>query len=419
VADFEGGDVTSDAGLLLLREVDRKLRLTERVAGSLRDRRDPRYVDHSGLDLLRQRVLQIAAGYEDADDADTLRHDPVLKMACERTPGGPALASQPTFSRWENAVTRSDLYRFSAVLLEIFIESYTTPPDGIVLDIDDTADEAHGGQQLVLFNAFYDSYCYQPIHIYEGSGRLVTTVLRPGRRPSGAEAVAILKRVVRRLRQAWPETGILIRADAHYGNGEVMDFCESRGLKYVLGLTPRASLKALGQPWIQEAERLGRGGPVRLYGEFAHHARAWSGPRRVIVKAEYTALGPNTRFIVTNLEGQDPRFLYKTAYCARGEMELFIKGHKTHLHSDRTSCRRFTANHFRLLLTSLAYVLIETLRRRHLQGTGWATAQIDTIQKTILKLGARVRELRYRIKVHLPSSYPWAASWATIWGTLR
>jgi hypothetical protein len=197
-----------------------------------------------------------------------------------------------------------------------------------------------------------------------------------------------------------------------------MDFCESRGLKYVLGLTPNPSLKALAKPWIQEAERLSRRRPVRFYEEIMHRAQSWTVSRRVIVKAEYTALGPNTRFIVTNLEGQDPRFLYKTAYCSRGEMELFIKGHKTHLHSDRTSCRRFTANHFRLLLTSLAYVLIETLRRRHLQGTSWATAQIDTIQRAVLKLGARVRELRYQIKVHLPSSYPWAAAWTMIWETL-
>lgn len=417
-ADFLGGEVTSDAGLLLLREVDRKLRLTERVAAGLRDRRDSRYTDHSGVALLRQRVFQIAAGYEDADDADNLRHDPALKIACERTPDDPALASQPTFSRWENAVTRSDLYRFSAVLLEIFIESYAEPPEGIVLDIDDTADETYGEQQLALFNAYYDSYCFQPIHVYEGSGRLVTTILRPGRRPTGKEAAAILARVVGRLRKAWPKVEILIRADSHYGNNEVMTFCESQGLKYLLGLTPHRPLYERAGRWRDEAARQARRQPVRLYGELFYQAKNWAISRRVIVKAEHNALGPNTRFIVTNLETKDPIFLYKTAYCGRGEMELFIKGHKTHLHSDRTSCSRFSANQFRLLLTSLAYVLIETFRREHLNGTLWAKAQIDTIQKAVVKIGARVRELRRKIKVHLPTSYPWAEAWTRIWGSV-
>jgi len=409
--DFLGGEVTSDAGLLLFREVDRKLRLTERVAPLLRERRDVRYTDHSMLDLLRQRVFQIAAGYEDADDADALRHDPALKMACERTPDGPALASQPTFSRFENTVTGSDLYRVSAVLLEVFIDSYRTPPEALILDIDDTADETHGHQQLSLFNGYYDSFCYQPIHIYEGNGRLITTVLRPGKRPTGREVVAILKRVVARLRRAWPEVGILVRADSHYGNGGVMDFCESKNLKYILGLTPYRPMYQEALHWTEEAARQARAGDVQLFGEFRYQAKGWTTSRRVIVKAEHTAKGPNTRFIVTNLEERDPIFLYKTAYCGRGEMELFIKGHKTHLHSDRTSCSRFSANQFRLLLTSLAYILVETFRREHLKGTPWAKAQIDTIQKAVVKIGARVRELRRKIKVHLPTSYPWQAEW--------
>jgi len=417
-ADFLGGEVTSDAGLLLFREVDRKLRLTERVAPLLRERRDVRDTDHSMLDLLRQRVFQIVAGYEDTDDADALRNDPALKMACERTPDGPALASQPTFSRFENTVTGSDLYRFSAVLLEVFIDSYRKPPEALILDIDDTADETHGHQQLSLFNGYYDSFCYQPIHIYEGTGRLITTVLRPGKRPTGREAVAILKRVVARLRQAWPEVGILVRADSHSGNGRVMDFCELKKLKYILGLTPHRPLYQEARRWTEEAARQARAEEVQLFGDFRYQAKGWTTSRRVIVKAEHTAKGPNTRFIVTNLEERDPIFLYKTAYCGRGEMELFIKGHKTHLHSDRTSCSRFSANQFRLLLTSLAYILVETFRREHLKGTPWAKAQIDTIQKAVVKIGARVRELRRKIKVHLPTSYPWAEALTRVWESL-
>jgi hypothetical protein len=414
-ADFLGGEVTSDAGLLLFREVDRKLRLTERIAPLLRERRDVRYTDHSMLDLLRQRVFQIVAGYEDADDADTLRNDPALKMACERTPDGPALASQPTFSRFENSVTRSDLYRFSAMLLDVFIESYRKPPKGIILDIDDTADETHGHQQLSLFNGYYDSFCYQPIHIYEGNGRLITTILRPGKRPTGREAVSILKRIVERLRQAWPEVGILVRADSHYGNGAVMDFCESQKINYILGLTPHRPLFQDARRWTEAAVRQARGGAVQLFGEFRYQAKSWTTSRRVIVKAEHTAKGPNTRFIVTNLEERNPIFLYKTAYCGRGEMELFIKGHKTHLHSDRTSCSRFSANAFRLLLTSLAYILVETFRRKHLHKTIWAKSQIDTIQKAIIKIGARVREIGRKIRVHLPTSYPWAEALTQVW----
>jgi len=415
-ADFEGGEVTSDAGVLFFREVDRRIRLTGRVAEVVRDRRHPSYVRHSMEDLLRQRVFQIACGYEDADDADALRNDPALKMACERRPDGAPLASQPTISRWENAMSRTDLFRFALVLVDLFIESYETPPAAIILDLDDTADETHGHQQLALFNAYYDSYCYQPIHIYEGSGRLITTILRPGRRPTGQEAVAILKRLVKRIRKAWPEVGILVRADSHYGNGAVMDYCEGDDhLHYILGLSPNPRLSEQARPWTAEAVRQARLGPVRLFGEFPYQAQSWKRARRVIVKAEQNALGTNTRFIVTDLESENRAFLYKTAYCGRGEMELFIKDHKTYLLSDRTSCHRFEANQFRLLLTSLAYILVETFRRLNLKGTEWARAQVDTIQRVIVKIGARVRELRRRIKVHLPTSCPWAGQLWVIW----
>ena len=410
--------MTSDAGLLLFREVDRKLRLTERVAPLLREHREVRNTDHSMVDLIRQRVFQIAAGYEDADDADTFRHNPALKMAYERTPDSPALASQPTFSRWENTVTGLDLYRFSAVLIEVFIDSYRKPPEAIILDIDDTADETHGYQQLSLFSGYYDSFCNQPIHIYEGNGRLITTVLRPGKRPTGPEAVAILKRVVERLRQAWLEVGILVRADSHYGNGQVMDFCESKKLKYILGLTPHRPMYQEAPRWTEEAARQARAVDVQLFDEFRYQAKGWTTSRRVIVKAKHNAKGPNTRFIVTNLEERDPIFLNKTAYCGRVEMDLFIKGNKTHLHLDRTSCPRFSANQFRLLLTSLTYILVETFRCEHLKGMPWAKAQIDTIQKAVVKIGARVRELRRKIKVHLPTSYPWAEALTHVWESL-
>jgi hypothetical protein len=293
---------------------------------------------------------------------------------------------------------------------------------GIVLDIDDTEDTTHGHQQMALFNAFFDESCYLPIHIYEGkSGKLVTTVLRPGKRPSGAQIVAILKRVVRKIRQAWPEVGILLRADSHYTAPEVIEFCETENLRYALGLTPNAVLRREAASLVEEAERRYRRErqPVRLFGEFLYKAGSWEQDSRVVVKAEHNALGPNLRFVATNLECRSRRIVYEMIYSDRGRMELMIKDHKTHLLSDRTSCHRFEANQFRLFLHSLAYVLLHALRRRHLQGTTWARAQFDTIRLQVLKIGARVRQLRTRIKVHLPTSYPWQAEWAKVWASCR
>ena len=420
--DFDGGEVSSDASVLFLREVERRMRLLDRVAQVLHDRRHSGYTRHSLLDMLKQRVFQIACGYEDANDADTLRQDPALKMACERLPDDEPLAGRPTLSRLENAVSRTDLYRIADVLAEAFIESYRTPPVAILPDIDDTEDVTHGHRQLALFNAFYDEYCYLPIHIYEGkSGKLVTTVLRPGKRPSGAQIVAILKRVVRKIRNAWPEVGILLRADAHYTAPEVIEFCKTENLRYALGLTPNDVLRREAASLVEEAERCyhRERQPVRLFGEFLYGAGSREEDSRVVVKAEHNALGPNLRFVVTNLECRSRRVVYDMIYSDRGRMELMIKDHKTHLLSDRTSCHRFEANQFRLFLHSMAYVLLHALRRRHLQGTMWTRAQFDTIRLEVLKIGARVRQLRTRIRVHLPSSYPWQAEWAKIWGSCR
>lgn len=417
--DFEGGEVSSDGGLLFLRETERRIKLIDRMASVLRDARHQGYVKHQLVEMLRQRVFQIACGYEDADDCDELRDDPMLKIACEKRPETDSpLASQPTISRLENAISRTDLYRMAQVLLEVFIASYEEAPEGIILDIDDTEDETHGGQQLALFNAFHDSYCYMPIHIYEGgSGRLITTILRPGKRPSGKEIVAILKRIVKRIREAWPEVGILLRADSHYSTPEVFEFCQAQDLKYILGLTPREPLREQARPLLEESKRLYplARGPVRLYGEFSYQAKSWATSQRVIYKVEHNALGSATRFVVTNLEHSNRRFLYQTVYCGRGQMELFIKEHKTHLLSDRTSCCRFEANQFRLFLHSMAYVLLHTFRRLHLRGSEWAQAQFSTIRLKLLKIGAQVRELVTKIKIHLPSSFPWKKDVLRIW----
>jgi len=417
-ADFNGGEITSDAGLLFLREVEERIGLITKMADSLRDRRHPGYVKHQLLELLRQRIFQIAGGYEDGNDSNELREDPIMKIACERLPEGEPLASQPTISRFENSLSRTDLYRIAKVFLDVFIESYEEPPEALILDIDDTDDRTYGHQQLSLFNAYHGDYCYLPIHIYEGqSGRLITTVLRPGKRPTGKQIVSILKRVVKRIRQAWPEVGLILRGDSHYSCPEVFDFCEENDLKYVLGFKALSPLLRQVKPLVEEMA-LGfkqEKQQVRMFTETLYKAQSWTKARRVIAKVDSNALGANTRFIITNLEHWNRRFIYETVYCGRGTMELMIKEHKNHLLSDRTSCPSFSANQFRLFLHSAAYVLLHSFRALHLKGTEWASAQFDTIRLKIIKIGARIRQLSRKIRIHLPTSFPWRGELQKIW----
>lgn len=418
-ADFNGGEVSSDAGLLFLRGVENRIGLIRKMTDSLRDRRHPGYIKHQLLELFKQRVFQIACGYEDGNDSNELREDPIMKIACERLPDDEkALASQPTISRFENGISRTDLYRIAEVFVDVFIQSYREPPEGIILDIDDTDDLTHGHQQLTLFNAYHGDYCYMPIHIYEGkSGKLITTVLRPGKRPTGKQVVSILKRVVKKIREAWPEVGILLRADSYYSCPAVFDFCEDNDMKYVLGFKPLSPLVRQVKPLVEEAAlrfELEKQ-PVKIFTETLYKAQSWPKARRVIAKIEYNALGSNTRFIITSLEHWNRRFIYQTVYSGRGAMELMLKEHKNHLMSDRTSCTSFSANQFRLFLHSAAYVLLHTFRRLHLKGTEWASAQFDTIRLKIIKIGARIRQLSRKIRIHLPTSFPWKGELQKIW----
>lgn len=410
-ADFEGGEVSSDAGVLFLREVENRIGLVSKMTDSLRDRRHPGYIKHQLCELIKQRVFQIACGYEDGNDSNELRKDPVMKIACGQRPeNGTELASQPTISRFENSLSRTELYRIAEGFVDVFIRSYRRAPEGIILDMDDTDDLTHGDQQLSLFNAYHGNYCYTPIHLYEGkSGKLITAILRPGKRPGGKEIVSILKRVVEKIRQAWPEVGILFRGDSHYACPEVYNFCEQNKMKYSLGFKSYAPLVRKIQPFVSQAAREYDkwGCPVKMFTNLSYKARCWNKTRRVVAKVEYSALGSNTRFVITNLEHKNRRFIYETAYCGRGAMELMIKEHKNHLLSDRTSCSRFSANQFRLFLHSAAYVLFHAFRTHHLKKTPWASAQFDTIRCKIIKIGARVRELTRKIKIHLPTSYPW------------
>lgn len=312
--------------------------------------------------------------------------------------------------RFENAPSRTVLYRIGQALVDVFIGSYKKQPDAILIDIDDTDDPTHGSQQLSLFNNYYDTWCYQPIHIFEGtSGKLITSILRPGKSPSGKEIEMILSRVFKRIKTAWPQTNILFRDDAHYAAPEVYNLCDKHNIRFVLGLKSNKKLIKMAQSLMDKAKELYMLGkkPIKLYGEFQYKAGSWQKPYRVIVKAEYNEKGANTRFIVTSLEQAHRTFVYERAYCGRGAMELMIKELKNHLFSDRTSCSSFEANQFRLFLHSMAYVLLQAFREKFLFGTELAKAQFDTIRIKLLKIGARIIELSTKIKIHLAEGYPY------------
>ena len=409
--DFDGADVSSDGGILLLKEVDNQIGLVQAMAEAIDDERDQRYVQHEIMDLLLQRICQIAAGYEDANDCDTLRKDPVLKMVVGRLPqSGPDLASQPTHSRFENAIARKSLYKLGCAFVDAFIQSYEKAPDVIVLDFDDTEDKVHGGQQLGFFNGYFNQYCFLPLHIYEGlSGKLVATILRPGHRSSGEEVKRILERLVKKLREAWPNTLILFRGDSHFASPDVFSWIETQeNMEFVTGLASNEMLQKMARPIVEKAkeryERLQT--PIKLFYSFRYQARSWARPYRIILKLEINEKGKNLRFVVTSLEEAKASVLYNEIYCSRGKAEQYIKEHKLHLKSDRTSCSRFSANQFRLFLHSAAYVLMHALRSQILQHTQWANATFQTIRLRLFKIGTRVRELKTRIKVDFPASCP-------------
>ena len=408
--DFDGGDLSSDSGLILLRQIDEDAKLIPRITGAIQDSRHPGYVQHDLCHLFSQRVYQIAAGYEDGNDCDSLRYDPILKMVCDKNPqsDGP-LASQPTMSRFENSPDRRDLYRIAYAILDHFIASYTKPPEAILLDLDDTDDPTHGNQQLTMFNGWYNEYCYQPMHIYEGnSGKLVASILRPGKRPTGKEIIMILKRIIQYLREAWPQVQIVIRGDSHYSSTDIYDYCDLHNTKFILGLTGYKPLQQkVRNIVVRAAEMYQRTNePVKLYYEFQYQAANSSKPQRVIAKVEYNDKGSNVRFIVTNFQTAWRKWIYETGYCGRGAMELMIKEHKNHLSSDRLSCTDFGANQFRLFMHSIAYILLHALREKMLRNTEYAQAQFDTIRLKILKISARIIELKTKIKIHIASSYP-------------
>ena len=405
-ASFTGGEVTSDGGIPLLRQTDRRIGLTKALAKVLSDPRAPERIEHPLLSIVRQRIYGLAQGYEDLNDHDTLRHDLAWQTAVERE--GP-LASSPTLCRLENRADRSATWAAHQVIVEQFIASFAWPPTELVLDFDATDDRVHGQQEGRFFHGYYGDYCFLPLYVFCGE-QLLVSYLRRANGDAARHAWAVLKLLVARLRQAWPQVKIIFRGDSGFCRWRLLRWCEAHQVRYLVGLAKNARVLGLAQRWLEQAQTdfMAQQHKQRLFGEVQYGAETWDQERRVLVKAEHTAKGSNPRFVVTNLEGE-AQTLYDELYCARGEMENRIKEQQLGLFADRTSCHGWWANQFRLLLSSCAYVLMERLRALGLAGTELARAQVGTIRLKLLKIGAVVLRNTRRVRLLLSSGYPYQA----------
>lgn len=421
---------SSDGGAVLLGAADRRLGLSDALAGCLRDGRDPERVIHEISDLVRQRMYGIACGYPDGNDAARLSADPVHKLLVGRDPvGEDDLASQPTLSRFENGADRADLFRMGEVLAERVIERHRRRRRGrarvVTIDLDQTDDPAHGEQQLVLFNGYYDEWCYLPLLSFvsfddEADQYLVAAVLRPGNSPDKRGALGVLSRLLPRLRAAFPKARFRVRLDAGFAAPDVLDFLDEQGdVHYAVAMGKNSVLLRRAGKHMAQARRLSResGRTEHVYAETLYAAKTWPRRRRIIMKAEVTrhpGRDPkdNPRFVITNMTAS-PRWVYENFYCHRGEIENRIKELHHGLEIDRTSCSRFLANQLRVLLTAAAYVLMQELRLRAAR-TKLARAQVSTLRDCLLKIGARVRSSVRRIVLHLPTSSPFAHAWGVV-----
>ena len=407
-ADFSGGQITSDAGLLPLRAFDQRHHLTRDWAAPLGDPRQPGRVHHDSLALLRQRIYQIVAGYEDANDADRLRHDPMLQMVADQKLGDP-LGSQPTLSRWENAPSARELIRLNDLLGAQFIRlcaQQVRQRDEILLDLDSTDDPTHGQQQLSFFNGAYGQHMYHPMLIFERhTGSLLAARLRPGNASSHARIVPMLLRLVPRLQVAFPDVKIKLRGDAGFALPLLYQFCEFFQIEYAIGIPANCVFKRRAAPRQKRLKRRYRRTqlPQRSFSSFRHRARSWPHQRRVCYKAEHTATGTNLRFVVTNCEDRASHVF--AFYNDRGECENRIEEFKNGFRADRLSCHRFLANAFRLFLHAAAYNLVNFFRQQ--LPPPWRSAQIETLRAQLFKIGARVRRTARCIRFHLASGWPY------------
>jgi hypothetical protein len=458
--DFDGGTLTSDGGLLLLREVDRRLDLIRRIDAVIPDPRDPFYTAHPQAEILTSRIFGIAAGYEDGNDHQQLRHDPAFQVAAGRTPAEHnyqddqyPLASPSTHSRFENRIDEKAIFELHEVLVDTFLDSFDEPPEEIILDYDATDDPTYGNQDQRYFNGFYDGYCFLPLYVF-CDDQILVSYLRPSSVGAAHHARGVTKLLVAKIRSKWPDVRIILRGDSGFAIERLMRWCDKNDVGYVFGLQKNNVLIRNITCEMTRARILQshQGGKQAIFKWFRYRAqqKTWDRHRWVIGKAEYSGKGANPRFIVTNLPSEEgivdatyhrprihgkqvwqvkdpgticsvarnPEEFYRKMYCMRGEMENRIKEQQLCLFADRTSCTRFMANQFRLLLSSFAYVLVDGLRRLGLRGTKLARLRVDTIRLRLIKIAARVRVTCRRVAFHLATHCPSQAVFEQVLGRL-
>lgn len=409
-ANFRGGTISSDGGVMLLRQADRKIGLSAAVAAALHDPRDPERIRHSLRDLVAQRLYGLCCGYEDLNDHDRLRHDPLMQTAVGKVE---ELASSPTFSRLETRATRADVVALNRVLVEQFIAAHAQAPDEIVLDADASDVPLHGDQELAQFHGYYDHYCYLPLYVFCGQ-HMLACVLRPSRIDGAKHVAAVIRLIVARLRQAWPRVRIIVRGDSGFCRQPLIRWCERHGVGYVIGVARNARLHRQVAAWELELEAafVRDGTKQRTIREFRYAADTWNGERRLVARLEYGAQGTNPRFVVTNLD-LPAADLYDGLYCQRGEAENRIKETQLDLFGARASCHKFHANWLRLMFAALAYTLMQRLRTIALVGTELASACAATIRVRLVKIGAAILRNTRRVRIMLASHHPLCEAFLT------
>ena len=402
-AQFSGGSISSDGGVLLLRQADQRLGLVEKVSRQISDPRQASKCRHSVHQLLQQRIYGIALGYEDLNDHQELRGDPGFQAALNQTQ---KLGSDSTLCRMEQWADRNLAVCIHQILLETFINSFDSPPSELILDFDPTDDRVHGQQEKCFYHGYYRQYCFLPLYVFCGDFPLVS-YLRDASKDQATHTGAILKLLVSQLRKQWPDVRIIFRADGGLCRHKTLNWCERQDVQYVVGYSKNSVVTKLASKWIEQAQDQfdKTGEKQRMFGEFQYEAKTWSRKRRVIVKAEYLTKGPNTRYILSNLK-KEAQIVYEKIYCARGEMENHIKEQQLDLFADRTSCQKWWPNQLRLLLSTLASVLIITIRRLALKATALEKATCGTIRLKLLKIGSVILTNTRQVRFLLSSSYP-------------
>jgi hypothetical protein len=409
-AVFDTPNMSTDFGALLLNEVEKECNIITPFCESLKDSRDSFRTLHTQEDMVRQRVYQICLGYEDANDCDTLKSDSSIKCAVGKHPTDSDLSSQPTMSRLENSVDCVDLRKSGEALMDSFASLFAKPPRSIIIDVDPTSSHCYGDQQLSIFNKYEDAYCLMPFHVYDGiTGRLITTLVRPGKTPSAKEIIDLLNWVVTNLKKHFPKTMLLFRADGHHSKPAVHNYCDDNGVEFIIG-QPKNKVLDRQFSFIKERARKifdETKQPLMIFASGFYAAQTWKNHQRIVCRVIINAKGDiDTRYVVTSFKHAKASYLYKTVYCDRANAELFIKEHKRGLLSDRTSCNKATANQFRLSLHSIAYMIMHRLRERLLKGTELARAQFDTIRLKLLKVAAHIKVQKTVVTFHLPEHFP-------------